>query len=228
MRVRDGLEISLEEQFLSSDMPSQFGVLANEAYWEPVVPKIQLDQLDELIIEVTSSFDRYDTAIDGSMVEPLHRALPLSRRLAADSRIWAWLGVVRYPDFVAYRWRPHKEVRNQARFFGDRVRQCFSRLWWAAEVSRDGDNYELTHRLLALPGFQDIYEAVFGRTFGNYRPALEAFVEVVGNRPEDFIRDFAKELGYVLTTTTLECMDKESAKDFMEWLKTEIDGRPIK
>lgn len=227
MRIKDGVEVTLSDEFLGADTPSMQPVYNTPADVEEVVPTIDLSVLDGVISNLMSGYSRYDTAMDSAMVCDFHRSLPISRRQASDSRLWAWLGIVRYPDFVAWRWKPSltTEMRTAARFYGDRVRQTFSRIWWAAELTRGGDDYTLTDEMFALPGFQDIYEAVFGRAFGNYQPALKAFVEVIGNKPEKYIRDFSKELGYVLTTTVLEAMTGDELVMFMRELDDSMQSR---
>ena len=69
------------------------------------------------------------------------------------------------------------------------VRHAFARLWWAAELTVDGDDYRLTEKLLAMRGFQDAYEGFFGREFSHYRPALEAAIEVLESRKEKVVRE---------------------------------------
>lgn len=216
-RVRESITISLSDAFLASDTPSEVtsGLLASDL--EDCFEGLDLGPFGELIDNTKAVYERYSTAMDTAMVIDLHKALPISRRQASDMRFWAWLGLEYAPDFVAWRWKPNGEppMRSRARFCGDRVRQTFSRIWWAAELTRQGDDYDLTTQLVNLPGFQDIYEALFGRAFGNYRPAMAAFIEVVGQRNERFIRNFAKQLGYAMTTTTLETMNESELKELM-------------
>ena len=40
-----------------------------------------------------TNFSPYDTQIDVEMAVSLHKALPMSRRMASDMRMWAWLAV---------------------------------------------------------------------------------------------------------------------------------------
>ena len=223
MKIKDTVEISLPDEFLIADNPLSLGIYNSPTYIEKMPVPVDFSVLDGIINDAISKYKRYDTAMDACMAREFHRALPIPRRYASDSRFWAWLGILKYPDFVAWRWAPSAKtgLRTTSRFYGDRVRQTFSRLWWAAELTRSGDDYTLTKALFDLPGFQDIYEAVFGRAFGNYQPALIAFVEVVGRKSEKYIRDFAKELGYVLTTSVLETMSKKELVTFMQ----ELDSR---
>ena len=76
--------------------------------------------------------------------------------------------------------------------------------------------------MLSLSGFQDIYEAIFGRAFAHYRPALAAFVDTLGAKPEKVIRDSAKAFGYALTTLVLETMPQESIRALLVELSDRV------
>lgn len=226
-RVRDDIDVPLSADFLAASVPSGLGPILGEDHLEVVRENADLSGLDTLIENVMESHDRYDTAMDRAMTVDLHRALGITRREAGDKRMWAWLGTVHAPDFVAWRWKPGGQTgqRNRDRFCGGRIRQTFARLWWAAELTREGDDYALTRRLLQLPGFQDIYEAVFGREFGNYRPALAAFVHELGNENESVIRQCAVELGYALTTVVLETLSYEQTSTLIRDLRDRVTSR---
>lgn len=227
MRICDNIEISLSDDFLTSDSPSEVGSGLLASSFEICFDGLDLTQFAELTASIQAEHERYSTAMDAAMAIDLHKALPITRRQASDTRFWAWLGLEYSPDFVAWRWKPSGELpkRSRERFCGNRVRQTFARIWWAAELTRDGDNYDLTTKMVNLPGFQDIYEALFGRAFGNYRPALAAFIDVTGQKSEKFIRDFAKQLGYALTTTTLETMDEMELKGLMNDLAGRLESK---
>lgn len=108
---------------------------------------IDMEALESLLDETMANSSRYRAKMVAAVVRRLHELLPLTRREASDVCLWAWLGWIRFPHFVAWRWqgRPVGARRSAARFVGDRVRQCSARLWWAAEltVGPDGD-YEPT------------------------------------------------------------------------------------
>ena len=169
--------------------------------------------------------------MDAELVISLHKALPISRRQAADIRMWAWLGIVEFPYFVAHRWKPatggeRAGQRSSERFAGSSVRQTLARLWWAAELTQDEQgHYELTEKLVGLNGFQDIYEAIFGRAFCQYQPALEAFINVVGSESEKTVRDSSKEFGYVLTTLALESMSRLQIEELLTEIVNQVKSK---
>jgi hypothetical protein len=175
----------------------------------PLMPRRSLGPVNALLETAMSGFAAGDAQVDATLAIPLHKALQLTRREAADRRLWAWMGLSAFPDYVAYRWLPARTSgkRTAQRFSGDRVRQTFSRLWWAAELTRSpAGSYDLTSRLLALPGFQDVNEAIFGRAFCGYYPAMEAFIKVIETAGEKVTRQTAKEFSNVLSTMVLESM----------------------
>ncbi|MDH5630398.1 MAG: DUF6339 family protein [Gammaproteobacteria bacterium] len=226
MRIVDNVEITLSEEFLTSDTPSDLGSPLYNSAMEECFGGIALTQFDELINKTMNSFKRYDASMDINMTVDLHKSLPLTRRQASDMRFWSWLGVIHVPDFVAWRWKPAgtPAKRSKVRFCGtDRVRQTFARLWWAAELTRKENDYTITAELLNHPGFQNNYEAIFGRAFGSYFPAMEAFVNIIKDKKERFIEILAIELGYALTTNVLESMDKNDLLTFMNNLAIKIE-----
>src|SRR5262249_11138333 len=75
---------------------------------------------------------------------PGHATLRLTRREAADRRIWAHLATVLLPDYTRWRWRDPGEPGGPAaidRFVGDEATNAISRPWWIAELTRDGADY---------------------------------------------------------------------------------------
>lgn len=208
----------LPEEALRLDTPQEFLRDHLRLPDEAIHPAIDLGGVDELIASTMAAHAAGDTAMDRAIAIPLHRALRLPRRLAADRRIWAWLGTMRYADFVAHRWPKGATsgVRAAERFTGDRVRQAIARLWWAAELTWSPQTgYALTEEMMSLGGFQDLYEAMAGRAFCGYPPAVRAFIKAVGGKPERTIRQVARELSYVLTTMVLETMSEEAITELL-------------
>src|SRR4051794_22111296 len=69
---------------------------------EGLATRIPLDPVSDAVRSLGT--DVAGTAIDRALVEPLHRALPMTRREAADPRVWQWLCVEQFPDLVWRRW----------------------------------------------------------------------------------------------------------------------------
>ena len=225
-KIRKDYDLDLTAEFLMAEQPSEYAQQFPDTCWEVFSAELDTVSLDKLIVDTMRDHDRNSTGMDMAMAISLHRALPISRREASDKNFWSWLGLVHAPDFVAWRWAPHSktELRNKERFSGSPVRQAFARLWWAAELTRDQDDYSLTAELLNMSGFQDTYEAIFGRSFAYYRPAMIAFISAVNGKNETQIRTLAKELGYALTTTVLETASENELKKLMATILQKIEG----
>ncbi|MGD6745235.1 DUF6339 family protein [Streptomyces sp. BH106] len=80
------------------------------------------------------------TAADEWLAPRLHATLRLTRAEAADAELWSYLALVVAPDYVVWRHGGSGKV-NADRFQGPHYKQTFARLWWAAELFRDGGDY---------------------------------------------------------------------------------------
>lgn len=219
-RVKDGYSLVPDSEFLASEAPKSWFSKQPEAL-EGLEQSADLEQLDSHVEQALASCDRYSTELDGKLAIELHKLLGIDRRVGSDFRFWAWMGLVKYPGIVAYRWEPKinceelgKKIRSVERFSGGAVRQTFARLWWAVELTvSEDDGYQLSEELLALKGFQDAYEGIFGRAFCQYQPALKAFIQVVGSCQENTIRDAAREFGFAMSGRVLEVMSEDEIRD---------------
>jgi hypothetical protein len=81
--------------------------------------------------------------MDAWMAPRLHAALRLPRRLANDDGMWAWLAF-QCPRFVEARFRKGKEKLHPWRYRGMWSRNALARLWWGAEMTRNGNDYAAT------------------------------------------------------------------------------------
>ncbi len=221
-RLSDIRSIDLDEEFLGAAKPSDHLEQYSHVQVEATEEEILLDEFDSLISEQMAAGDKTETQYDAAMAVRLHQSLPMSRRQAADRNMWAWLGVLHAPDFVARRWSPKEGVRSANRFMGDRVRQTYSRLWWAAELSRDTDDYTVTEKLLSLSTFQQVNEDLFGRAFSQCREALEQFVHHIEGMKEADMQSFAMELTVIFSTRPPECMSAEELSALFSTVKSSI------
>lgn len=225
-RIRDHVQLALSEDFLAADDPRMFDRLDKARDTEVMRADIDVSPLGDLVDKIINATKPGDAAaIDRMLAVELHPALPITRGEAADMCMWAWLGWQAFPHFVAHRWplAPKTNLRSAERFVGNVVRQSFARLWWAAELTVDDkDDYSLLEEILALDSFQDFYEACFGRTFCQYRPALEQFIQVAGPLSAVHYRQLAKEFGYSTTTLVLEALSANEIKTLLVDLKSKL------
>ena len=207
----------LSQAFLNSKSPdpeAEFEV-------EDMDTKLPIDLMNirGVLNEAMNKVKDGGTRLDVHTAIELHRALPLTRSEAADMHMWWWIAAGYAPDYVASRFYNNKngEVKID-RYLGSRVRNTFARLWWAAELTSTEGDYVLTEAYLNLSGFQDLNEAISGRLFANYFPAVSAFIEVVGASDEGTIRETAKGFNAMLSTVVLEDFSAEELSEEIKWL----------
>jgi uncharacterized protein DUF6339 len=170
--------------------------------------------LDTVAAAIESVGDSKGSEIDAKLIEPLHRAIPLTLREAADMRVWHWI-TVRFQGIVWQRWpKYHQQWQETGELTGEAVsrflgrsslngvsRNTLARLWWTAEQMSEGDDYSLARDAVKS---QDRFQAIFERRFGLYPPAARACLESFRNLSESEVRDAARWLQQCLSTTVLE------------------------
>ncbi|MCX4609090.1 DUF6339 family protein [Streptomyces mirabilis] len=122
------------------------------------------------------------TRADAWLAPRLHAALRLSRREAADSRLWNFLALAVAPDYVLWRHLPERGKDGElpkvaaSRFQGLHYTQAFARLWWAAELFRNGPDYAPVQ---VACGNQDILNTVLRLDIIDHRPTAQAVIRLV-------------------------------------------------
>lgn len=191
---------------------------------EPLPTAIPLAPVHEAVNSLEP--DIQGSAIDAALVESIHRALPLSRREAADPRVWQWLCVTQFADLVWQRWGdgtpPPDELKEalKARMFSRFLcrpslngisRNTLARLWWTAEELES--DYALARKALAN---QDMFQNIFERFFGIYPEAARACLDRFDGRSAAEIRSAAKWLQQCATTTVLEGLDEADISTILD------------
>lgn len=100
------------------------------------------------------SSDRSES--DRWLAPRLHYALRLTRAEAADRFLWHWLACVPSRQYVVWRWDGAKGVTDD-RWFGPVHKQALARLWWGAELFRDGADYNPVERAFIRQDFINSY-----------------------------------------------------------------------
>ncbi|MGJ5827693.1 DUF6339 family protein [Streptomyces ossamyceticus] len=141
-----------------------------------------VEPVRSLVEDAMFEFRPDRTRADAWLAPRLHATLRLTRREAADKRLWNHLALAVAPDYVAWRHlseptakRPEKRIAAE-RFRGPADRQCFSRLWWAAELFRNGSDYE---PVAAACGNQDLIHTVLRLDLIDHRPTAQALVRLL-------------------------------------------------
>ncbi|MFC7757539.1 DUF6339 family protein [Catellatospora bangladeshensis] len=129
----------------------------------------------ELLDEAMRRFAGGRASADGWLAPRLHATLRMTRAEAADPGLWNFLAMIVAPDYVVWR---HKgaEIAPAARFAGPHYKQAFARLWWAAELFRNGADYrpvELACRV------QDVLNTTMRLDVIDHRPTALAIVGVL-------------------------------------------------
>ncbi|MEW2137621.1 DUF6339 family protein [Streptomyces sp. NPDC005409] len=141
-----------------------------------------VEPLRSLVEDAMFEFREDRTRADAWLAPRLHATLRLTRREAADKRLWNHLALAVAPDYVVWRHlseptakKPEKRVAAE-RFRGPADRQCFSRLWWAAELFRNGPDYEPVE---VACGNQDLIHTVLRSELIDHRPTAQALVRLL-------------------------------------------------
>ncbi|MEU7254391.1 DUF6339 family protein [Streptomyces rimosus] len=110
--------------------------------------RLRLHRVRDLIDDALIRFrDERPTAADAWLAPRIHETLRLTRREAAEKGFWTYMALGVAPDYVV--WRHLSEPKADGargrvardKFVGPHYKQAFSRLWWAAELFRDGADY---------------------------------------------------------------------------------------
>ncbi|MFE2567570.1 DUF6339 family protein [Streptomyces mirabilis] len=141
-----------------------------------------VEPIRSLVEDAMFEFREDRTRADAWLAPRLHATLRLTRREAADKRLWNHLALAVAPDYVAWRHlseptakRPERRIAAE-RFRGPADRQCFSRLWWASELFRNGPDYEPVE---AACGNQDLIHTVLRMELIDHRPTAQALVRLL-------------------------------------------------
>ncbi|NEA20786.1 DUF6339 family protein [Streptomyces halstedii] len=142
-----------------------------------------VDPVREILEEAMERFDAVRTDADAWLAPRLHATLRLTRAEAADAGLWNFLALAVAPDFVLWRHLPLGRTDdgvprkiNSARFVGPHYSQAFARLWWSAEMFRDGSDY--TPAEIAC-GNQDMINTALRLAAIDHKPTALALVTVL-------------------------------------------------
>lgn len=170
---------------------------------------------------------------DAELAPVLHEALSpvLTRRQAADPRMWMWLSTATHlKEFVWLRW--HGLVSSDPvtalsgsdaarRFHAANslvglARNGLARLYWTVETLADGadpqEAEELTSQVLQNA---DLHLNIFERRLGLHPATARAAVRTLANLGEDGHRRALRRLNQLATTTVLERMSEAEVAELL-------------
>jgi hypothetical protein len=108
---------------------------------------------------------RPKSELDTELSYVLHQSLRLTRAEAADRGMWVWLAAGPGRAYVDWRWADDAGAVTEDRWRGQINKQAFARLWWGAELLRDGPTYSSD-----VFRDQDIANSLINRLFMRSRP----------------------------------------------------------
>ncbi|MCC9741304.1 DUF6339 family protein [Streptomyces sp. MNU89] len=137
----------------------------------------------ELMDEAMRRFgDDSRTRADAWLAPRLHATIRMTRAEASDTGLWNFLALVVAPDYVVWRHLGKGKADGEPaevaarRFSGRHDTQTFARLWWAAELFRNGDDYRTAE---IACGNQDVLNTVLRLDIMDHRPSARAVVRLL-------------------------------------------------
>ncbi|MEU8619265.1 DUF6339 family protein [Streptomyces sp. NPDC048623] len=219
------------------ELPPQVALTrASVAYDDRTAERRRTAPVRELLDEAMRRFaaDRYSA--DAWLAPRLHATLRMTRAEAADSRVWNHLAMVVAPDYVVWRHKGADSVEGPgiataARFSGAHYTQTFSRLWWAAELFRDGDDYD---PVVIACKIQDVLNTTMRLDVVDHRPTAQAVIRVVCGlldsgvaRPGDHVNAFSSAVNAAGSTLMYDVLAPDTDPDVDElydWIEAGTDA----
>lgn len=156
------------DAYLAGDAIVDFGKYEREP-----ARAVRLEPLEAVLAHAMREFDADPVASDKWLAPRLHAALRLTRRETADRNLWSYLALVPFERYV--RWR-FANVPAE-RFIGAENNHALGRLWWGAELLRNGPAYD---DVVTAFKIQDIPNTGFRFDAFHHRPLAVAVVRVLG------------------------------------------------
>jgi hypothetical protein len=178
----------------------------------PRIPRWEAQQLRDLLDEAMRRHSASEavTGADAWLAPRLHHCLRLTRREASDEDLWNHLAMRVAPDYVFWR-HGHDTDRerttvNRNRFLGAFHTQTFARLWWAAELFRDGYDYAPVKTACSN---QDMLHTALRLEIVLHRPSAQAMIQMVRNgsvRTGRQVNALAKAVNATAVTVELDAL----------------------
>lgn len=199
-----GRHLLVPAQFVSGGFPNL------EEISEPFDRGVDLEPLKSLLAETMRRFSPAQKPQSDAWLAPrVHATLRLFRREAADTDLWEFLSL-KCRDYVMWRWAG-ADGPPRERIYCPTRRHALARLWWLAELTRNGPDYSQTEAAFRLQETAQYLLDV--RAFQN-RPAALAFVRYLGSESDRIaVRRIARALDHVLTTIVLDSLVPDPGPD---------------
>jgi hypothetical protein len=178
----------------------------------------------ELLDEARDRFVENRVEADGWLAPRLHGTIRMTRAEAADSRLWNHLALIVAPDYVVWR-HSNGEEATVGRFSGPHYTQAFSRLWWAAELFRNGPDYRPVEIACRV---QDVLNTTMRLDVIDHRPTAQAILQVVArmlkekvSRPGDQVNALSSAVNAAGSTLVYDMLAPDEPTDqdeLLDWI----------
>jgi hypothetical protein len=190
---------------------------------------VDVEPLVNLLEEAQRRFTDDRVGSDRWLAGRIHHVLRLSRREAARRGLWIWLGVVAAPDYVRWRFPGTDGATDAERFLGREDKQAIARLWWGAELMRNGSDYSPVEIGFSM---QDVPNTWMRLDLFHSRPLVQAVLRVLaslnggGHATSDQVNRLATAVNAAACTVLVDSLapDPEFDPDLLAvWLEEEVD-----
>lgn len=157
MRIDQGITAGVRILLTTDFRTGRLAEVDYRPYQQDLGFEVELDPVLDLVDQTMHRHrDRRDQS-DAWLAPRLHAALRLPRRQAADRRLWSYLTIAARPAYPRWRFEAERTVEEGVaveRFLFTRERKhALARLWWAAELTRNGKDYSPTVEALRAGAF---------------------------------------------------------------------------
>lgn len=171
---------------------------------------------------------------DGWLAPRIHASLRLFRDEAAEAEHWEYLSICipEIRNYIIWRWDADEgELPTRNRIFGSDRRHSLGRLWWVAELTRNGPDYSSTVEAFNSAS-QDLINYITDVRAFNNRAAAIGFVKYFASKRSDeewkakHSIALGKALNHILTTIVLDGIvlgDMTDMFAYENWVDGHID-----
>ncbi|WP_371403454.1 DUF6339 family protein [Kribbella sp. NBC_00662] len=192
-----------------------------------------VEPVRQLLDEAMRRFEGDRVEADAWLAPRLHATLRMTRAEAADGRLWNYLAMVVAPDYVVWRHRG-AEIVTATRFSGPGYTQAFARLWWAAEMFRNGPDYRPVETAC---GVQDVLNTTLRLDVIDHRPTALAIVAVLNrliadgmSRLGDRVNALSSAINAAGSTLVYDVLAPDELVDgaaLQGWIDESTDAPPV-
>jgi Family of unknown function (DUF6339) len=180
-------------------------------------PRWRTEPVRHLLEEAMDRYEDRRAHADAWLAPRLHATLRMTRAEAAERGLWNYLAMLVAPDYVVWRHKGRSEIAETARFSGRNDVQAFARLWWAAELFRDGADYGPVPTVFA---YQDAVNSIMRSGVIDHRPTAAAMINVIQGlvdkkaaRVSDHINALSKAVNSAASTLMFDVLAPDTPTD---------------